>query len=106
MYFNRIAIMGAGSLGTILGAYLSKAGLDVTLIDPYQAHVDALNTTGAHVVGKVEMTVPVKAITPDQMDGVYDLIFYMAKLPYNDTAIPQMQAHILRGGRGSGLPGE
>ena len=36
MYFNRIAIMGAGSLGTILGAYLSKAGLDVTLIETIQ----------------------------------------------------------------------
>ena len=31
---QRIAVMGAGSLGTILGAYLSKAGRDVVLIDP------------------------------------------------------------------------
>ena len=94
MAFNRIAIMGAGSLGTILGAYLSKANLDVTLIDAYKEHVDALNATGAHVSGKVEMTVPVKAITSDQMDGVYDLIFYMAKQTFNDTCIPQMMAHI------------
>lgn len=36
VYFNRIAILGAGSLGTILGAYLSKAGLDVTLIETIQ----------------------------------------------------------------------
>lgn len=47
----RIAIMGAGSLGTILGAYVSKAGYDVVLIDPYQEHVDALNKDGAHVNG-------------------------------------------------------
>ena len=33
---QRIAVMGAGSLGTILGAYLSKAGRDVVLIDAYQ----------------------------------------------------------------------
>ncbi|MEG0765724.1 MAG: ketopantoate reductase family protein [Pseudoflavonifractor sp.] len=91
---KKIAIMGAGSLGTILGAYLAKAGRDVVLIDAYQAHVDALNATGAHVVGKVEMTVPVKAITPDQMEGVYDLFFYMAKQTFNDTAIPQMMAHM------------
>lgn len=31
--FNRIAIMGVGSLGTILGAYLTRAGLDVTMVD-------------------------------------------------------------------------
>lgn len=87
---QRIAVMGAGSLGTILGAYLSKAGRDVVLIDAYQAHVDALNQNGAHITGAVEMTVPVKAITPEQMEGQYDLFFYLAKQTYNDVAIPQM----------------
>ena len=47
--------MGAGSLGTILGAYVSKAGYDVVLIDPYQEHVDALNKDGAHVIGTVDL---------------------------------------------------
>lgn len=91
---KRIAVMGAGSLGTILGAYLSKAGRDVVLIDAYQAHVDALNQNGAKVTGTVDMTVPVKAITPDQMEGEYDLFFYLAKQTFNDTAIPQMLAHM------------
>lgn len=91
---KKIAIMGAGSLGTILGAYLAKAGRDVVLVDAYQAHVDALNAAGAKVVGKVEMTVPVHACTPQQMDGVYDLIFYMAKQTFNDVAIPQMVTHM------------
>ncbi len=91
---NKIAIMGAGSLGTILGAYLAKAGRDITLVDAYQEHVDALNATGAKIVGKVEMIVPVKACTPENMDGVYDLIFYMAKQTFNEVAIPQMMAHM------------
>ncbi|MBS6522850.1 MAG: hypothetical protein KH361_06830 [Clostridiales bacterium] len=94
---QRIAVMGAGSLGTILGAYLSKAGRDVVLIDAYQAHVDALNQNGAHITGAVEMTVPVKAITPEQMEGQYDLFFYLAKQTYNDVAIPQMMAHMGEG---------
>ena len=50
----RIAIMGAGSLGTILGAYITKAGYQVDLIDAYKEHVDALNEKGAHVVGTVD----------------------------------------------------
>lgn len=91
---ERIAIMGAGSLGTILGAYIARAGKDVVLIDPYKEHVRALNESGAHVVGTVEFVQPVRAITPDQMDGVYDLVIYMAKQTFNDTAIPQIQAHI------------
>lgn len=90
----RIAIMGAGSLGTILGAYITKAGYQVDLIDAYKEHVDALNEKGAHVVGTVDFVQKVHAITPDQMEGVYDLIIYMAKQTYNDTAIPQIAAHI------------
>lgn len=90
----RAAIMGVGSLGTILGAYISKAGYQIDLIDPYKEHVDTLNKSGAHIIGTVDFTVPVHAITPDQMTGVYDIIFYMAKQTYNDTAIPQIEAHI------------
>ena len=37
----RIAIYGAGSLGTILGAYLAKAGKDVELITRNKAHKGA-----------------------------------------------------------------
>ena len=90
----RIAIMGAGSLGTILGAYISRAGKDVLLIDPYEDHVKALNASGAHVIVTVEFVQPVKALTPEHMEGVYDLVIYMAKQTYNATAIPQIQAHI------------
>ena len=90
---KKIAIMGCGSLGTILGAYLSKAGLDVMMVDAYEEHVKALNEKGATVTGGIEMTVPVKACTPDQLEGTYDLFIYMAKQTYNETAIPQMVAH-------------
>ena len=90
---KRIAIMGCGSLGTILGAYLNQAGLDVMMVDAWKEHVDVLNREGATVTGGVQMNVPVKACTPDQMDGIYDLIIYMAKQTFNDIAIPQMLAH-------------
>ena len=91
---NRIAIMGCGSLGTILGAFLNKAGLDVTMVDAWKEHVEALKAHGATVTQGVEMTVPVKAAcTPDEMEGTFDLFIYMAKQTFNDTAIPQMVEH-------------
>ena len=90
---KRLAIMGVGSLGTILGAYIAKSGRQIDLIDVNREHVDALNQHGAHVTGNIEMTVPVHAITPDQMEGVYDIFLYMTKQTYNATAIPQMLAH-------------
>lgn len=85
----RTAIMGAGSLGTIAGALLSKAGEDVLLVDANREHVAALNAGGARVVGRMELTTPVKAVTPDGMEGVYDVILYLAKATYDDVALPQ-----------------
>ena len=75
----KVAIMGVGSLGTILGAYISKAGKEIDLIDVNQAHVDALNRRGATIIGTTLFNTPAKAITPDQMEGIYDLVFYMTK---------------------------
>ena len=57
----KAAIYGAGSLGTVLGAYIAKAGYQIDLINRNAAHVAALKESGAHIVGKVEMTVPVRA---------------------------------------------
>ena len=90
---QRSAIMGAGSLGTILGAYIARCGKDVTLVDVYEEHVKVLNEKGATVVGGAQFNAAVKAVTPQNMDGTYDLFIYMAKQTYNDTAIPQMVAH-------------
>ena len=94
MRLNRIAIMGTGSLGTILGAYITKGGRDIDLIDVNEAHVNALNQNGATVTGTVDLNVPVHAITPDQMEGEYDLFLYLAKQTYNDIAIGQMASHL------------
>ena len=80
---NKVAIYGAGSLGTVLGAYMTKNGVDVELVNRNKAHVAALNEKGAHITGTVEMTVPVKAITPDEMNGVYSVIFLMTKQLFN-----------------------
>ena len=90
----RICIMGSGSTGTILGAFLTKAGCDVTMVDAYKEHVDALNESGAHIVGTVDIVVPVKACLPEEMEGIYDLVIYMAKQTFNDIAIPQIAQHI------------
>ena len=38
----RTAIFGSGSLGTILGAYITKAGGQIDLIDQFAEHVKAL----------------------------------------------------------------
>ena len=87
----KIAIYGAGSLGTILGAFITKGGLDVDLINRNVAHVKGLNEGGAQVIGTVQMAVPVKALLPEQMSAKYDLIFLMTKQLDNASVVTKLK---------------
>ncbi len=90
----RIAILGAGSLGTVIGAYISAGGLNVELIDINQAHVDELNRSGAKIIGSTCFTVPVKAITLLKMSGTYDLVLLLTKQLDNDIALRELPPFI------------
>ncbi|MBT8004273.1 MAG: ketopantoate reductase family protein, partial [Rhodospirillales bacterium] len=46
---NKIAVLGTGSIGSSVGADLTHAGLDVTLIDQWPAHVEAMKANGLHI---------------------------------------------------------
>ena len=48
---KRIAIMGAGAVGGYAGAHMTAAGHDVTLIDPWPEHVDAMKAQGLQISG-------------------------------------------------------
>jgi len=95
---KRYAIYGAGSLGTVLGAYITKNGGQIDLINRNRAHVEALQTKGAHITGKVEMTVPVTAITPDEMTKKYDVILLMTKQLYNTEVVTMLKDYLTEDG--------
>ncbi len=90
----RIAILGCGAMGTVLGAYLSKKGIPVDMIDAYKAHVDALNEGGAVISDKDNFTQKVHALLPEEMEGIYDLVFLMTKQTANDKVLPNLLKHL------------
>ena len=90
----RIAIYGAGSLGTILGAYISKAGVAIDLINRNKAHIEALQSQGAQVTGTVQFTQSVTAYTPEQMSGKYDIIFLMTKQQHNVQVVAMLKDYL------------
>jgi len=90
----KIAIYGAGSLGTVIGAFLTKAGMDVDLINRNQSHVEGLKTKGAQIIGTIEMQVPVKALLPDEMSEKYDLIFLLTKQQENTKVVEQIARYL------------
>lgn len=83
----RTAIYGAGSLGTILGAYITKNGGFIDLINRNKAHIEALRTNGARITGTVSFTQEVTALTPDEMTGTYDIIFLLTKQQHNRDVV-------------------
>ena len=90
----KLAIYGAGSLGTILGAYISRAGVPVDLINRNKAHVEALQSKGARVVGTVQFTQQVTACTPAEMSGRYDIIFLMTKQQNNAETVKMLKDYL------------
>jgi len=60
---KKIAVLGAGAIGSSIGADLTKAGHDVTIIDQWPAHVEAMKSVGLHVRMKDEdLQIPVRAL--------------------------------------------
>ena len=94
----RVAIYGAGSLGTILGAFISKAGVPVELINRNRKYVEALNEKGARVVGTMQFEQPVVAYTPDEMNGVYDIVFLMTKQQHNAEVVQMLKGFLAADG--------
>lgn len=90
----KIAIVGAGSLGIVVGARLAARFPDLVLVDADRANVAALNEHGARVTGSMTLTVPVTAVEPGQMGGVFHLVFLLTKQTYNDVALPQLLPHL------------
>ena len=82
----KIAIYGAGAMGTVLGALLTKGGVNVDLITRNEAHVQGLKEKGAQIVcvaDKTQWNVPVNALFPAEMREKYDVIFLMTKQRHN-----------------------
>ena len=80
---KHLAVLGAGALGSSIGADLTKAGHDIIIIDQWPQHVDAMKRNGLHVsMPDMELQAPVKAIHLCELCAVhvqFDVVFLVAK---------------------------
>ena len=90
----KYAIYGAGSLGTVLGAYITKSGTEIDLINRNKAHTAALKENGAHIKGTVDFNVKVNALYPDEMKDRYDVIFLMTKQLLNKEVVTFLKDYL------------
>lgn len=80
----KIAIYGAGAMGTVLGAFLTNGSpaAEVDLISRNREHIAALKKSGAHIVCSAdgrEIIQKVNALLPEEMTDKYDVVFLMTK---------------------------
>ncbi|MHB9096939.1 MAG: ketopantoate reductase family protein [Syntrophales bacterium] len=80
---KRVAVLGTGAIGSSIGADLSKAGEEVTLIDQWPAHVEAMNARGLRVIMvEGELIAPVRAMHCGELCTLrepFDIVFITAK---------------------------
>jgi 2-dehydropantoate 2-reductase len=99
----RIGVLGAGAIGSIVGGLLTKAGRDVTLIDQWPEHVEAMKRDGLRLSGTCgEHAIAVKALHLHEAQSVsepFGVVFLAVKSYDTDWA-----AHFALGllGRASG----
>jgi 2-dehydropantoate 2-reductase len=83
----KLAIVGAGPVGGILGAHLARAGQYVVLCDIQKPHLDAIQSRGLSIAGAAEMTARCERVAC----GVAEL----SSFPKVDTVVIATKASVL-----------
>ncbi len=92
--YQDITIVGAGALGSICGAYLTKAGRNVTLVEPFREHRERIRK-GAFIDGvRGEMTVPLNAVEAKDLKAPLDLVMLTVKTPYTMNALNDIKPFV------------
>ena len=96
---ERILVWGAGAIGGSAGAWLKRAGHDVTFVDVVPDHVAAIRGTGLRITGPVEeFSVTAPAVTPDEVTGAWRHIFLAVKAQHTETATRALTPHLAQDG--------
>ncbi len=76
----RVAILGAGAMGSWFGGRLAESGTDVQLLTTNKAHRDAINSNGLilDTQGR-RSTIVVLARAPEEIEAPVDLIILLTK---------------------------
>src|SRR4051794_1136947 len=99
---HNILFIGAGAIGSYLGAFLSRAGHDITLVDPWAEQVDAINSQGIAVTGPHESFTarPVAVHLHEAQRLTSDFTVAFVAMKVYDTALATQLAlrHLAPGG--------
>src|SRR5437868_10318681 len=91
----RCLFWGAGAIGGTMGAYLARAGHDVTMVDTVAEHVAAINRVGIRITGPVaEFVGRVPAFAPGTLAGQWSTIILATKAQHTELATRALLPHL------------
>ncbi len=92
----KIAVLGAGAMGSLYGGLLAEAGNEVWLIDVFKEHVNAINKDGLQIEGVSGDRVikNIRATADSEEAGIAQLILVFVKSTITDIAVSQNKALI------------
>jgi 2-dehydropantoate 2-reductase len=95
----RILVWGAGAIGGTLGAFLVRAGHDVTFVDTVAEHVLAIRESGLSITGPIEeFSVHAPAFTPQDLRGEWGTVILATKAHHTESASRSLAPHLAADG--------
>jgi 2-dehydropantoate 2-reductase len=84
----RIAVLGAGAMGSFFGGRLRAGGAEVTLVDVNPVHLEAIGRHGLRIdTDRGSETMRLPAQTPAAARGPFDLILVFTKTMHSRAAL-------------------
>ena len=84
---KHVVVLGAGAMGSLFGGLLAEGGMKVTLLDPWQEHIDAIKADGLKMVGfGGDRYIPIGATTNAAEVTDADIVFVQCKANFNAAA--------------------
>lgn len=90
---TKIAILGAGAMGSLVGAFLIRGGADVILVDPYEAHMDTIRTTGLMMhINEETICQQIPTCYHADQAGPVDVVICLVKSLFTEKALLEAKA--------------
>ena len=84
----RVAVIGCGAIGSLYAAHLARSSeVDVWVVDPWAAHMDAIASDGLRVTGLADFTATVHARTDGRDLPDCDFGLVATKAPHTRAAV-------------------
>jgi 2-dehydropantoate 2-reductase len=91
----KVAILGAGAMGALVGSGFQKGGADVWLVDPFREHMDKIKNEGLKIHlngGEKEECVKMNTATDPTQVGICDVVVILVKGMHTRSAVENANA--------------